>query len=53
MATELISIGGTALKGIVEGNTEAYTEEGFNPKTKEDILKNGTRKLKLSTTILI
>ncbi|MEG0928165.1 DinB family protein [Chryseobacterium sp.] len=39
LAVELISIGGIALKGIVESNTEAYTEEGFNPKTKEDILK--------------
>ncbi|MGE8431868.1 DinB family protein [Chryseobacterium joostei] len=39
LAVELISIGGTALKGIVDNNMEAYTEEGFNPKTKEDILK--------------
>ncbi|MFP3834702.1 DinB family protein [Chryseobacterium sp. SIMBA_028] len=39
LAVELISIGGVALKGIVESNTEAYTEESFNPKTKEDILK--------------
>ncbi|AZA99787.1 damage-inducible protein DinB [Chryseobacterium joostei] len=39
LAVELISIGGTALKGIVDNNMEAYTEEGFNPKTKEEILK--------------
>jgi uncharacterized damage-inducible protein DinB len=39
MATELLSIGGPALKGIVENNMEAYNEEGVNPKTKEEILK--------------
>lgn len=39
LAVELISIGGPALKGIVEKQEEAYNEEGFNPKTKEEILK--------------
>ncbi|AZA77637.1 damage-inducible protein DinB [Chryseobacterium sp. G0186] len=39
LAVELISIGSIALKGITENNMEAYTEEGFNPKTKEEILK--------------
>ncbi len=39
MATELLNIGGVALKGIIENNMEAYNEEGVNPKTKEEILK--------------
>lgn len=39
MATELLNIGGVALKGIIENNIEAYSEEGINPKTKEEILK--------------
>lgn len=39
MATELLNIGGVALKGIIENNMEAYSEEGINPKTKEEILK--------------
>ncbi|SIS77814.1 Uncharacterized damage-inducible protein DinB (forms a four-helix bundle) [Chryseobacterium ureilyticum] len=39
MAVELIMIGGTALKGIVENKTDAYNEEGFNPTTKAEILK--------------
>ncbi|MCJ8152410.1 damage-inducible protein DinB [Chryseobacterium sp. SSA4.19] len=39
LALELISIGGPGLKGIVEKNTEAYNEEAFNPKTKEELLK--------------
>ncbi|WP_345992363.1 DinB family protein [Chryseobacterium sp. Chry.R1] len=39
LAVELISIAGPALKGINEKNMEAYNEEGFNPKTKEEILK--------------
>ena len=38
MAIELITIGGPALKGIVEGNMEAYNEEAFVPKTKEELL---------------
>jgi len=40
MATELLNIGGVALKGIIENNMEAYSEEGINPKTKEEILKS-------------
>lgn len=40
MATELLNIGGVALKGIIENNMEAYNEEGVNPKTKEEILKS-------------
>lgn len=39
LAVELISIGGPALKGIVDKNMEAYNEEGFVPKTKEELLK--------------
>lgn len=39
MAVELIMIGGTALKGIVENKTDAYNEEDFNPTTKAEILK--------------
>ncbi|SHL21288.1 DinB family protein [Chryseobacterium polytrichastri] len=39
LAAELISIAGPALKGIVNKNMGAYTEDGFNPQTKEDILK--------------
>ncbi|MDN3691711.1 DinB family protein [Chryseobacterium tructae] len=39
MATELLNIGGVALKGIIENNMEAYNEEGFTPKTKEELLK--------------
>ncbi|RKT01385.1 DinB family protein [Chryseobacterium defluvii] len=39
LAVELISIGGPALKGIVERNMEGYSEEGFAPKTKADILE--------------
>ncbi|MGL6128640.1 damage-inducible protein DinB [Chryseobacterium artocarpi] len=39
MAVELIMIGGTALKGIVENKMDAYNEEGFNPTTKAEILK--------------
>ncbi|MBW8523209.1 damage-inducible protein DinB [Chryseobacterium chendengshani] len=38
LAVELISIGGPALKGIVEAQVEAFSEEAFQPKTKEDIL---------------
>lgn len=39
LAVELISIAGSALKGIIDNNMEAYNEEGFNPKTKQEILK--------------
>jgi len=39
LAVELISIGGPALKGIVNKHEEAFNEEAFNPKTKEEILK--------------
>lgn len=39
LAVELISIGGPALRGIVNKQEEAFDEEAFNPKTKEDILK--------------
>lgn len=38
LAVELISIAGPALKGIVEKQVEAFSEEAFQPKTKEDIL---------------
>ncbi len=53
MATELISIGGPALKGIIENNMKAYSEEGFHPTTKEEILKNGMKKQKLSIIISV
>lgn len=39
LTVELISIGGPALKGIVNKHEEAFNEEAFNPKTKEEILK--------------
>jgi uncharacterized damage-inducible protein DinB len=39
LAVELISIGGPALRGIVNKKEDAFDEEAFNPKTKEDILK--------------
>ncbi|MFP3592610.1 DinB family protein [Chryseobacterium sp. SIMBA_038] len=39
LAVELISIGGPALKGIVNKHEEAFNEEALNPKTKEEILK--------------
>lgn len=39
MAVELISMAGPALKGIVETQTDAYSEEAFKPATKEEILK--------------
>lgn len=38
LAVELISIAGPALKGIVEKQIEAFSEEAFQPKTKEEIL---------------
>lgn len=38
LAVELISIAGAALKGIVEKQVEAFSEEAFQPKTKEEIL---------------
>jgi uncharacterized damage-inducible protein DinB len=38
LAVELISIAGPALKGIVEGQMEEFSEEAFQPKTKEEIL---------------
>jgi len=38
LAVELISIAGPALKGIVEKQVEAFSEEAFQPKTKEEIL---------------
>ena len=46
LAVELIAIGGPALKSIVEKNEKAYDEESFAPKTKDEILKNGMKKLK-------
>lgn len=39
LIVELISIGGPALKGIVEKNMDAHDEESFNPKTKAELLK--------------
>lgn len=39
LAIELISIAGPALKGIYEKSTKPYNEEGFQPTTKEEILK--------------
>ncbi|KPH13645.1 DinB family protein [Chryseobacterium sp. ERMR1:04] len=39
LAAELIGIAGPALKGIIDKNMGAYTEDGFKPQTKEDILK--------------
>lgn len=38
LAVELISIAGPALKGIVEKQVEEFSEEAFQPKTKEEIL---------------
>lgn len=38
LAIELISIAGPGLKGIVETQIEEFSEEAFQPKTKEDIL---------------
>lgn len=38
LAVELISIAGPALKGIVEAQIEGFSEEAFQPKTKEEIL---------------
>lgn len=38
LAIELISIAGPALKGIVEKQVEEFSEEAFQPKTKEEIL---------------
>ena len=38
MAIELITVGEPGLKGIVEGNIEAYNEEAFVPKTKQELL---------------
>lgn len=38
LAVELISIAGPALKGIVETQIEEFSEEAFQPKTKEEIL---------------
>lgn len=39
LACELIGIAGPALKGIIDRNMDDYNEEGFKPKTKEDLLK--------------
>lgn len=39
LVIELISIGGPALKGIVEEQVNEFSEEAFKPKTKEEILK--------------
>lgn len=39
LASELLSIGGPALKSIVENNSQPYTEEGFELTTKEQYLK--------------
>lgn len=38
LAVELISIAGPALKGIVEKQVGEFSEEAFQPKTKEEIL---------------
>lgn len=38
MAVELISIGSPALKGILEKSMDAYNEEAFPPKTKQELL---------------
>jgi len=38
LAVELISIAGPALKGIVEKQVEEFSEEAFQPKTKEEII---------------
>ncbi|WP_144282186.1 DinB family protein [Chryseobacterium echinoideorum] len=38
LAVELISIGGPALKGIVNHQIKEFSEEEFKPKTKEEIL---------------
>lgn len=38
MAVEMISIGSPALKGILEKSMDAYNEEGFQPKTKQELL---------------
>lgn len=38
MAVELISIGGPALRGIVEGKIEAFDETAFIPATKAELL---------------
>lgn len=39
LAVELISIAGPGLKGIVSHQIEEFSEEEFQPKTKEEILK--------------
>lgn len=38
MAVELISIGSPALKGILDKNMDAYNENAFQPKTKQELL---------------
>lgn len=38
LAIELISIAGPGLKGIVDHQEEKFSEEAFQPKTKEEIL---------------
>lgn len=38
LAVELVSIAGPALKGIVDHQVEAFSEEAFKPKTKEELL---------------
>ncbi len=38
LAVELISIAGPALKGIVDHQEDKFSEEAFQPKTKEEIL---------------
>ena len=38
MAVEMISIGSPALKGILEQSMDAYNEEAFQPKTKQELL---------------
>lgn len=38
LAVELISIAGSGLKGIVDHQEEKFSEEAFQPKTKEEIL---------------
>lgn len=38
MAVELLSIGSTALKGILENSMEPHNEDALQPKTKQEIL---------------
>ncbi|WP_300669372.1 DinB family protein [Soonwooa sp.] len=38
MAVEMISIGSQALKGILNDKMDAYNEDAFQPKTKQELL---------------